>query len=101
MELVKMSGSTKIPTGEVWTEFFDLCSGGGEKLGFGVIYIQAKEDEAVFLFEKMFNRDPHNVTCSCCGPDYYVSEHDEDKFDDGAAIVSKKDIEKFNAASDL
>ena len=62
----------------VWTRFFDMSSGGSEKLDFGTIYIEAKEPVARCVFELKFGLDPDNVTCECCGPDfsvYEVSEH--------------------------
>lgn len=60
----------------VWTSFSDMCSGGGEKTEYDPIYIEGDEEEACSIFEAKFNRDPRNVTCSCCGPDFSVWEHD-------------------------
>ena len=58
----------------MWTRFFDMSSGGKEKLEHTVIWIEAKERKAVWIFESMFNRSPLNVTCKCCGPDYSIDE---------------------------
>jgi hypothetical protein len=54
----------------------DMHSGGGNKIGsYDYIYIEAPAAEAVRYFEKRFGRDPHNVTCRCCGEDFIVNEH--------------------------
>ena len=58
----------------MWTKFWDMHSGGGQKLDWAKIYIQAPEEEAVVIFSNRFGRDPENVTCNCCGEDYSVSE---------------------------
>lgn len=60
----------------VWTHFWDMHSGGGQKLDWGHIYIEAPEAEARGTFEKLFGRDPNHVTCNCCGEDYSVSEEE-------------------------
>jgi hypothetical protein len=57
-----------------WTRFFDMSSGGSEKLEWSTILIEAPEDEAVRIFEARFQRDPRNVTCDCCGADYSIYE---------------------------
>lgn len=57
--------------------FYDMCSGGGEKLFFKHITIEAAdEDAACAIFQREFKRDPRNVTCPCCGPDYSIYEVD-------------------------
>ena len=58
----------------MFTRFFDMCSGGSEKTSFEVIYIEGNEAEATELFKLHFGRDPNNVTCECCGPDFSISE---------------------------
>ena len=58
----------------MWTRFFDMNSGGDQKLAWSHIYIEAPEDKAKGIFERLFNRDPENVTRQCCGPDYSISE---------------------------
>lgn len=60
----------------MWTHFWDMHSGGGQKLDWGHIYIEAPEDEARRIFFAKFHRDPDCVTCTCCGPDYSVSEYE-------------------------
>lgn len=55
------------------TCFVDMHSGGGQKLDWSYIYIEAPEWLARGYFEKRFDRDPDNITCECCGSDYSVS----------------------------
>jgi hypothetical protein len=59
-----------------WFLFWDMHSGGSEKVkGGALIFVRAEsEDSAVEIFEKTFNRDPYHVTCNCCGADYSISE---------------------------
>lgn len=57
-----------------WTHFNDSHSGGGTKLDWEHIYIEAPEDEARTVFYNRFDRSPDRVTCTCCGPDYSVTE---------------------------
>jgi hypothetical protein len=56
-----------------WTLFWDMSSGGSQKLEWSKIYIQADEGEAKQIFEKEFDCNPDNVTCECCGSDYSIS----------------------------
>lgn len=58
----------------VWTQFSDSHSGGGQKLTWGHIFIEAPQDEARLLFMEAFGRDPDNITCACCGRDFSVFE---------------------------
>jgi len=58
----------------VWTEFWDMHSGGSQKLEWSKIYIEAKEDEAISVFYSRFGRNPDRVTCTCCGEDYVTYE---------------------------
>ena len=52
-----------------------MHSGGGTKVdAYEHIYIEAPEDIATDVFRQRFKRDPRNVTCECCGPDYSVDE---------------------------
>jgi hypothetical protein len=55
-----------------WTHFMDMHSGGGQKLKWAHIYIEAPEDQAEVIFYNMFGRNPRHVTCNCCGEDYSV-----------------------------
>jgi hypothetical protein len=61
----------------MWTQFFDMSSGGSEKTEWTRIYIEAPLDKAVRVFEKTFYRSPYNVTCECCGPDFAIYEDEE------------------------
>ena len=78
----------------MWTEFSDMYSGGERKLDYGTIYIEASEDEATRIFEDRFNRSPHNVTCECCGNDYWITEGDgpseEDKQNKNILLIYKE-----------
>ena len=61
----------------MWTHFWDMHSGGEQKLQWTNIFVEADETEAKKFFEQAFHRDPDNVTCSCCGGDYSISSSDE------------------------
>ncbi len=84
----------------MWTKFYDMSSGGSEKLGAGTIWIEACESEAIDLFEQIFGRDPQNVTCPCCGPDYSIYKA-EPNFQDGDWVVTSSDIERFKGGHAL
>lgn len=60
----------------VWTQFYDMHSGGKQKLDHWSIFIEAPKEEAEIIFGNRFKRNPHNVTCSCCGQDYSVDEYE-------------------------
>ena len=51
-----------------------MHSGGGQKLKWGRIYIEAPESEARVIFQNRFDRNPERVTCTCCGEDYSITE---------------------------
>lgn len=57
-----------------WTQFMDMHSGGGQKLDWPYIYIEAPEKEAKIIFYNRFGRNSGRVTCTCCGSDYSVTE---------------------------
>lgn len=59
-----------------WTSFMDMHSGGDQKLNYGMIFIEAPEEEAKVIFQNRLGRDPENVTCDCCGEDYSTLEGD-------------------------
>lgn len=56
------------------TSFFDMSSGGSEKLDWTLITVNLPVGLAVVWFERQFGHDPYNVTCDCCGPDYSITE---------------------------
>lgn len=58
----------------MWTHFWDMHSGGDQKLDWAHIFIEAPEDEAKVIFYNRFHRNPERVTCTCCGEDYAISE---------------------------
>lgn len=60
----------------MWTQFWDMHSGGGQKEDFAKLYIEAPEEEAMRIFEDTYGHHPYNVTCDCCGEDYSVSEYE-------------------------
>ena len=68
-------GKKKKKKESVWTIFWDMHSGGGQKLDWDKIYIEAPEEEAVSIFYSKFGRSPNRVTCTCCGPDYSITEY--------------------------
>lgn len=58
--------------------FMDMHSGGGQKEPYAYIYIEAMGEEAASLiFYNRFNHNPNRVTCTCCGEDYSIDEHDD------------------------
>ena len=58
----------------LWTHFWDMHSGGSKKEKWSDIYIEAPQEEAEVVFFNLFGHNPHRVSCTCCGPDYSVSE---------------------------
>lgn len=58
-----------------WTQFWDMHSGGGQKLDWSQIFIEASEEEAKVIFYNRFHRNPERVTCTCCGGDYSIEEY--------------------------
>ena len=54
----------------------DMHSGGGAKLDWEYIYIEASEEEAKNIFFNRFKRNPSKVTCTCCGEDYSLSSEE-------------------------
>ena len=71
----------------MWTQFFDLHSGGWAKTKYSSIFIELLKSEAIAYFTKNFS-DPYYVTCKCCGQDYSVYEVDEiDEPEDSGSIL--------------
>lgn len=58
----------------MWTQFWDMHSGGGLKEKWHFIYIEAPEEEAKVIFYNRFGHNPERVTCTCCGDDYAIEE---------------------------
>ena len=59
-----------------WTQFWDMHSGGGQKLEWSQIFIEAPEAEAISVFYSRFERNPNRVSCTCCGEDYAIHERE-------------------------
>ena len=59
-----------------FTRFMDMYSGGCRKSQWEYIYIEGNEEDARAIFEERFGRNPDNITCNCCGEDYFVSEYE-------------------------
>lgn len=59
----------------MWTEFWDMHSGGRAKESWEHIYIEAPEDEARVIFYNRFGHNPERVSCTCCGDDYAIYEY--------------------------
>jgi len=60
----------------MWTQFWDMHSGGGQKEKFAECYIEAPQAEAEVIFYNRFGHNPNRVTCTCCGNDYSISEEE-------------------------
>lgn len=81
-----------------WTKFTDMHSGGGPlKVGFYEVWIEADQSAAVELFENIFKHDPDNVTCNCCGEDFWYDECPLGAVKAGSAVITMTDIEKFRS----
>jgi hypothetical protein len=53
-----------------------MHSGGGTKEGaYDKIYIEAPEAEARVIFYNRFGHNPDRVSCTCCGPDYSITQY--------------------------
>jgi hypothetical protein len=55
----------------------DMHSGGGLKEKHQYIFIEAPEKEAEIIFYNRFGHSPSRVSCTCCGEDYSVGEHED------------------------
>lgn len=58
------------------TVFYDMHSGGNQKENFSCLIIQADEETATLVFQNRFGHNPRRISCTCCGPDYSISEFD-------------------------
>ena len=61
----------------MWTQFWDMHSGGDLKEKWAMIYIEAPKEEAEIIFYNRFGHNPHRVTCTCCGGDYSISTKED------------------------
>lgn len=92
MEKVKQTG--------LFTRFMDMHSGGDSKLDAEYIYIEEAEEKAADIFEAVFDRDPHNVTCWCCGNDYSYYEVTDPEIESGSFVMTKQDIDNWAHGND-
>jgi hypothetical protein len=76
----------------MWTRFMDMHSGGGQKLDWAYIFIEAPEEEAKKVFYALFGRNPEKVTCTCCGEDYSITE--EETLEQGTAYERNCEYDK-------
>ena len=60
----------------MWTEFWDMHSGGSQKEQFSNCYIEADEETAIRVFFARFGHNPKRISCTCCGEDYAISTSD-------------------------
>lgn len=60
----------------MWTQFWDMNSGGGTKEKWDKIYIEASMKEAKIIFYNRFGHNPERVSCTCCGKDYSIDSHE-------------------------
>lgn len=61
---------------KIWVLYQDMHSGGSRKLDCEAIIVEASsEPEADRLFEEKTGRYPWNITCECCGPDFWSWVH--------------------------
>lgn len=60
----------------VWTQFWDMNSGGSQKESFSQCFIEAPVEEAKVIFYNRFGHSPERISCSCCGDDYSISEYE-------------------------
>ena len=60
----------------MWTQFWDMNSGGDQKEKWAQIYIEASKKIAIIVFYNRFGHNPYRVTCTCCGEDYSISEEE-------------------------
>lgn len=61
----------------MWTQFWDMHSGGSLKEKWAKIYIEAPEKEAMIIFYNRFGHNPYRISCTCCGEDYSISEEED------------------------
>lgn len=60
----------------MWTQFWDMHSGGGLKESpYHYIYIEASIEEAKVIFYNRFGHNAERISCTCCGDDYTIDEY--------------------------
>lgn len=64
----------------IWTQFWDMHSGGDIKEEYQYIYIESEsEEQAKIIFYNRFGHSPNRVSCTCCGEDYAIESHKDIK----------------------
>jgi hypothetical protein len=65
----------------MWTFFRTMNSGGINRLPepYEAVWVELREPEGRAWFEERFGLDPSNVTCSCCGADFYVGFYETEE----------------------
>lgn len=67
----------------MWTIFYDMSSQGIQTTDYKVIIIRGGKDEATKHFIDVFNENPNDVRCECCGENFNIhTEESLDKFID-------------------
>lgn len=60
---------------DMWTQFWDMHSGGSTKEPpYDKIYVELPKEQAIVWFYNRFGHSPYRVTCTCCGEDYSLYE---------------------------
>lgn len=74
-----------------WTLFTDIWAGGCAKEPWDSIFIQAPTPIACRVFEHVFEHNPRNSTCTCCGEDYFIGAAEEFVYNN-ALFIKEADI---------
>ena len=62
----------------MWTRFWDMHTGGKEKMKFTTVFVEAPKDEAIQIFKDRFLIDPTKYSCcNYCGMDYAIDTYDD------------------------
>lgn len=63
----------------MWTQFWDMHSGGGLKQApYHYLYIEAKdEEEATLIFYNRFGHNPNDTACPTCGSNYSINTEED------------------------
>jgi hypothetical protein len=62
------------PIGPTATHFHDMHSGGTLKTDYHHIFVELPEQAAREWFAEQFGENPDAVACSCCGPNFSVTQ---------------------------
>jgi hypothetical protein len=88
----------------MWTEFWDMHSGGSLKTPFHYIYIEAPMEKAIVVFQNVFKISPLETACECCGRNFAIdgspSMEEATKFHRKGRSVLQS-LEDFEKSSDV